>query len=939
MTKDIKYTGYTAQPSDYECPDGDLEFSLNLLNEDGSIKPIGTGKKILQLAANERLLMIHSVPSGQKNYIILRNGTTLMWMRKMNDDDNSSASLLIGQIPAFKDMAIIGNTLCIATDGGMRYVLWKDGSYLMLGERPPFVSVEFGMKSESTFTQEEKFRNVPIACVPKSSSGGSTTHGTERSFATKSDLAEVSNMVLGQLLTTITDKVVSQGFFYQPFFVRYAFRLYDGSYIYHSAPVLMLPTTLVPQILVSETTAGDDGEHCNVRSIVETPAFSLYYRILNDDFNNLANWKDIVVGIDFFISAPIYTYNQSKDLQQPPYISEYYFYRHCLPSTYVQNSFGINTDRGRGDDPASRGDSDDNPSIESSDTKFFIGHYADVADGSKYEDHFKEQKTLSRSKYYWCIERNERFLEDITSAHDFYKIAELKIDEITAMDAPARLKLTANDLSNLVSRPTLPDDYLSHCRLSPHVLHGFNARLNLANVTLRPAEPLPIRSCIAINDKMGLASSTGVSIKVWTRVNGVRCCATHISTALLPDRLSNSECPRFIFYPDASAYKMEIDFGQKVILNLTPHDFLNGAYYFGGLDVDPAPKNNAEPESGVSDTSANMPSKIYTSDVNNPFVFRAANINTVGNGTVLALSSAAKALSQGQFGQFPLYAFTSEGIWALEPSSTGSFVARQPITRDVCINPSGIAQIDSAVLFPSDRGIMLLSGSQAQCISDIIDNSDNDFGNNSANCLLKVLPHLDRLHTMLNQGSDSCMPLAPIGSFLSLCRISYDYTHQRIIIFKPQSNGSTYAYVYSLRTKRWGLMRSKLMAPVNSYPDAYTVDNQGCCIDLSSSADTIEPGMLVTRPFKLDMPDILKTIDSVIQRGRFRKGHVQSVLYGSRDLYNWSLVWSSRDHIMRGFRGTPYKYFCIALVCNLGKDESISGFTTRFTPRMINQPR
>ena len=57
-----------------------------------------------------------------------------------------------------------------------------------------------------------------------------------------------------------------------------------------------------------------------------------------------------------------------------------------------------------------------------------------------------------------------------------------------------------------------------------------------------------------------------------------------------------------------------------------------------------------------------LPNKIYTSEINNPFHFPVLGINTIGTGTILGISSAVKALSEGQFGQFPLYAFTSEGV-------------------------------------------------------------------------------------------------------------------------------------------------------------------------------------------------------------------------------------------------------------------------------------
>ena len=97
--------------------------------------------------------------------------------------------------------------------------------------------------------------------------------------------------------------------------------------------------------------------------------------------------------------------------------------------------------------------------------------------------------------------------------------------------------------------------------------------------------------------------------------------------------------------------------------------------------------------------------------------------------------------------------------------------------------------------------------------------------------------------------------------------------------------------------------------------------------------------LVVTRPFKLGQQDVLKTIDTIIQRGYFRSSHVAQVLYGSRDLFNWHVVWSSADSYLRGLHGTPYKYFRLALICQLGEDESLYGCTVQFTPRLTNKPR
>ena len=37
MIKEIKYNGYSANPSDYECADGDLSVAMNLIHSKASM--------------------------------------------------------------------------------------------------------------------------------------------------------------------------------------------------------------------------------------------------------------------------------------------------------------------------------------------------------------------------------------------------------------------------------------------------------------------------------------------------------------------------------------------------------------------------------------------------------------------------------------------------------------------------------------------------------------------------------------------------------------------------------------------------------------------------------------------------------------------------------------------------------------------------------------
>lgn len=902
MNKDVKYNGYSAQPSDYECQDGELSLSLNLIAEDNQIKTLGQPDIILTLQEGERVLFVHSVPN-QKNYILARAGSGssfgVYWLKKDPTITDTTTAQYITTFDCILDITAVGNTLVFALEEGLKYLLWKDDNYMQLKNRPPFISIDFGLYKVGTLDNSEEF-TIPARC--------GATWSSQRGQAEKAELAEMTQMAYGLLNQAIVEKITSQGYFYQPFFVRYAYRMYDGTYSWHSAPILMLPTILPPFIKYSDDgTQPAAGGTLNATFTLDVPYFGLAYRILNDGEDELSNWSDLVAGIDIFVSAPIYTYDQSKDLPWRPVVTTRTILSEVSPDKEMSTS-------GRPTEVVA--------------AEVFVGHYADSLTGS-YVDH--TMKT-GDSHSILNIKPHENMHRNIRSAHDFYKLAEIDIKNITVMSAMAHLKITESDLSSLVTRQTLDDDYQSHCNLVASSLYTFNSRLNLAGVKIAPAEPFPIRSCMQFGNPKG-QTTTRARITVWTRLNGVRCYSAHTGEAEA-DIWHNpaSNFPRYLFYPDASAYKMEIfvSESQKYIINLTPHDFLNGAYYYmgkSGMSKVTTP-TNAEPETAECATSVSVGSKIYTSEINNPFTFPVLGINTVGSGEVLGICSAAKALSQGQFGQFPLYAFTSEGVWALETTPTGTYSAKQPITRDVCINAASITQIDSAVLFATDRGIMLISGSQTQCISDVI-NTDYPFD-------VLTLPGMEKLHSMLGHDDKTCFPIAPFSSFLKTCGMIYDYVHQHIIVFSPKH---TYAYVYSLKSQQWGMLFSKIESVVNSYPEALAIDKDCNLVDFTKDGKEEISGLLVTRPLKLETPDVLKTMDTVIQRGHFRKGHVQSVLYGSRDLFNWQRVWSSKDHYLRGFRGTPYKYFRIACVTSLADDESIFGASLQFNPRQTNQPR
>jgi|GEM_PF-976207 len=950
MIKEVSLKGITAIPSDYNCEDGSLDQAVNLVPENGELHPVFPPKTLFNIPARYTLLAVHKVAG--KDILLFSapddNGKIFYGDKSELATDFAAnikevSGVFIGADSLIYDCTIIGNTVCLATESGLQYLVYKDGAYMYLGSKPPFIALEFGMlkvKDRSSYPEQD-------ISVHKNLSPEKPAPST---FGMESELASLTQQLYGMLLPYVNDNITTKGLFYQPFFVRYAYRLYDGSHYWPSAPILMLPTATIPLLKLGKVSSGDDDDHIKVKTTALIEGYALMCRPcgVSSDGGPLSAWSDIVTGIDIFVSAPIYTYMQSKDLTYP-WKKDKDIMR-SAPFSYTK-SITITDETG----------------TETTGTQVIAltGHYADTVGDSCIDRVFTSSDDYlpgSEPPKYWNLVANEDFTENLCNTCNFYLYKSMSLGEASHFDdTPSRLTPDEPDLTNLVTRQSLKDSYQSHHALIPHHLFAFNARLNCADMRIRIPQPFPLnsimeRTYVKVEQDHHVNVDYAVAIRVYCRVNNLIYTRIHqgvkrSDNALGMDVLFNpsTTAPRYFFYPDANAFRAVIECeytdstGAEVqvrhVLPLKAHEYLNGAYFFEALAPGKVPQIVSSTVSAVSG-EADIPNKVYTSEVNNPFSFSPSGINTIGNNRIMALSAAVKALSQGQFGQFPLYAFASDGVWALQTNDKGTYSAVTPVSRDVCTDPAGITQTDSEILFPSARGLMVLSGSNLECVSDAIDNKS------PFNIPLDALPGLDKIHEILRHDNDDCITIIPFRDFLSGARTIYDHAHQRIFIANV---AKSYAYVFSISDRCWGMAHSSLDYGVLSYPYTLAVSRiygQGdsarrSVLDFSlyDNADSDAQCMCVTRPLKLDAPDILKTISGALIRGHFHKNHVAVALYGSRDLSSWHLIWSSSNHRLRGFSGSPYKYFRFALYASLYADESISGISLYVSSRYKNRLR
>ena len=885
MIQELIYNGYSSTPSGIQCPDGDLSVALNAIPENGAIKHIEKPRTIFTLPNGQKVVYIHSV-SVFENYIILDEASQkLLWIPSDSPQTPAKELFTLSGKELYQVTAM-GNVLVTLTSDGIIYSLYKSDSYQPMGNKPAFPAISFRLRvgevnSEILTANFEKFSPTP------SPDGGISISNNAKEA--------VKNTVTGYF-NPIATQAKEDGLFLYPIMVRYAYRMYDNTLSYISQPIQLYPSDGVPLTI---RYAGQHTDNLQVKAFnVQVRCFKsqLMYQInnLEEVKQSLAEWGELIKSIDIFVTQDMEIINDS--------------------------------------------------SIASGGMSGFMGNISHLHGQGSFHGCYKGEKVNGKYVY-----RKHRLKEDGSDSQayfyvgsttiikddgpvNFYHISTISLSSLNADEQEVEIEQGVLPTDTLVNREQLKGDSNIDEQLIAKYVYTYNARLNLTGVTVLP-RPYPFESCFAYGNAVYDPESKKTvektySFKAYVLIEAEKRNVMVTCDSSIPMNIDDYN--NFFFFSNVNAKELIVERtdtnGTKSYskTKFKKHQGLDGCFTYINSSFD-----DVVDMSIVSHTDIGIPypNKIYTSEVNDPFTFPASLVSAVGSGIIVGISSAAKALSEGQFGQFPLYAFTDEGVWALEVSDTGAYYARQPITRDVCISPESITQIDNAVLFATHRGIMMLSGSQSICISETIDKNEPfsllSFPKGKELLQISALPVND-------------ISIGPFRNFLLSSRMLYDYAHQRIIVYNPEHS---IAYVFSLSSKQWGMIESNIASSVNSYPEALAMSHKGELINFSEEGNQAVTSLLLTRPFKLGDPALFKTIDTVIQRGYFTEGSIKQVLYGSNDYRHWFPVKSSSSSYMRGFSGTPFKAFRLAVIASLDTFDSLIGCSISFTPRLTSRLR
>lgn len=884
MINNIPFKGVT---HDSTSTDGELSLCLNLVNDNGTLTPLEKPKHIATLPNGFNALYLHETATYKHLIGTIATGENVFNLVSVPYDSIGSVtpSVITEGITEIPTINSIGNTLIIIyKNNPMQYAVWENDGYTALGSHPPFIPIQFALLREENEEPLCEFKinqcdfdNKDIIAddntgyfeivnekptyreaqqgSPDAGDAEMITYGdlpsNEYLLSEEASMRFFSDAILSELNKAIADKTSNpekEASFVFPFFVRYAIRLYDGSLSQHSYPVLMTPNTFINCRLTDIT-----GSVWNKKTYItrakgkcEANVCKLRYWLPNTPA--IESWKDLIQGIDIFISAPIYSYDQSGYVKGWGKSS----------SSYAVSSLSISN--------RTLGEETQNEEIITSPYQFILPS--------------KETKDINSL---------------VESCSLFYKAHTISFDDITDGEWQS-LPIKGSKLATLTSQEVMTDDYNSHNEKQVNTAMIYNSRLNLAGVNEIVTADVPFSCQFAYLDKP--ANSIYGTITISDNQNTSHKLRNYTESKL-------NYLPRYFFFPDVKASEIAFVIEKNGIhtiyrIPLKEHSGLNGSVYFRGFGDDMPEIVNSIP-TGVDSITLEYPNKIYTSDVDNPFTFRPENINTIGTGNIHALAAATKAISQGQFGAFPLYAFTSEGIWALSVNNSGGWASIQPVSRDVIREGSAPLSIDNAVVFFTPQGLMLLSGGESVCLTKKL------------NCYSPT-PIPSKLPTTL-----SAQALEHVKFFPVQAPLGYDYAHGRIYVFDKHI-----AWIYSLNTGTWShtTCGNNGDYALNEYPGMVIVrQNSNSPQEILSIGDTPtyhEHAEVLTRPITLGST-ALRTLRTVITRGLLKDAVIGSLLYGSMNNEDFVAIASSDSEAIRRISGSPYRSHSLFLLAAQAK--------------------
>ncbi len=863
--------GVTNVPNDLLSGDNELSECNGFTYKAGSMVPIQAPQKIGNIP--EKIMYVHK-GAGYENIICYEDAGVEGEQKYDNiafykRDGDTFTEIGKGIYPKVTQVSSVGNTVVCSTRDGIYYFLYKENKYNRLKDMPD-ISASFLLEKLNKIQDKERdYCNLDqIIGIKKKTAwwdandnfldisdeqpeGGVNSYTCYWYEKPKSGdvLTSFNNAVQGHVSSAI-NWVKSKNLFAFPFSVRVALKLFDGSLAKISQPIVLYPSIRRNGRFNNTPTRGIS----EIEYIADSNPLHFFFFLnysellimLNIPYGYDPDWRDIIREVVIYASEPVLPFRIDGDWN----------FTDTNKGAICYDSITVNYKHKR---------------VYSKELYAYTmlpvtskNPYNQLLPKYKTDEEIKKE-LVANSRFYKIISID---YTDITKYTDTYHHT---IETIETYDGiisnTDTIKLPENILTNLTEQEQMKDDYFGNCELIPEGVYPYNNRINLFRIK-RVIHDNSFYCNLYGGDTNFIVYIYISSDKQSGWIKAGECC--------LPDFMLSGYF--FFHHPDAKKIMFYNAAKGYIQRSLKVHPYLNGAYTFDKLPSDESVTFESKDLTFTTqDFVEALDSQIYTSVVNNPFVFEASGDNTVGTGKILGIVANTEAVSQGQFGQYPLLIFTSEGVYGMSVNSEGLYSASYPISREVANENSPFVPTDKLVFFTSEKGLMAVSGGSVVCVSEQLRGRDDGKG-------------------VAGRFTD----------FMKDCMIAYDYRDSMLRIFKK---GLSVQYVYNMEDKTFSTVSSGIDAQsvVNDYPDNLIQDTDGNVYSLTEKPGINEDvkkysGTIKTRPLKLGGSMTLKSLRRIKNLVDSKGGAKLSMkIHASNNAANWAEL--------NSLKGKPWSYF------------------------------
>jgi hypothetical protein len=857
-------TGINGITTTLNYDDGDCLSMVNFRKRHGSIYPVSPRKVTGNLQDDYDYVFIHKMPDYE-NWIGVKN----------YDDGSADIYNNVKEIPELiknisghvNGIEQIGNTLSVITDDDIFYLLHKDDGYLFLGNLPDLPAISFSTAQYSKTALDTDYdMNVskPTSIL-----------------ATGFD-PETAKAVIYRIMNDLYEESPKGVKLFDLHFIQYAFRLYDGSLVKYSIPVLIAPQKKIygspyknsnESLITFYLTRADTSSPFIFHFTVYCYLLQMIYDFTMN--GNYSQWNDIIKSVDIFMSPAL-------GLNMPENIRKDF-------DEILKNSYNT--------------------------------------------------QDIVNKDYNFITEITNEETQRIKDMSSFYLVKSINLGDVKVAGAPYIFpddEFPISKIEDIIQLEEMGLDSFSNNKTGAKLSYAYNNRLHLAGIkttffsgfnygffswgsAYNGTSRLPVLD-FQTNNPIYLRYYV---IEVVLNINGTnKSVYSYYDSGLNTIPFMSS----FLSYPDPRAKYINV-WGNtggstyRLIFgaNLTPHNFLNIAYYFNP-DIKPIEANavrlinleqfNNDP---VTDFS---PNEIKVSETNNPFYFSNKSVYRVGNGEILGLATVSQRISEGSFGQYPLYVFTTTGIYSLAVGSGEVAYSQESAPTSYEIPTSkAICETSGGVVFTSKRGLCIIFGQGVELLSAQLLHPQRELN----------IEYPEELSGILHNFSQP-----EFSAFLSAVEnIAYNPNENEVIII--DKDNPDFIYVYNFYEKQFYISTEKIDLVVkNTFPNLLVVGDRSIK-DYSQKEIEKAHVSFLSRPISFGSTD-WKKLERMILRGTllgmdgltvgetFKKPYI--LAYTSIDGVNFKILrgipinsGSYKDLDMGLFARSKYRYFMLGFAC------------------------